>query len=114
MGALSVAARGEEDAPEPTLDGTYEVFLDPTNFDPDQRVLVRLRDASPDERLVTYSVRQGDADEVEIRIRDLEGGRDLPDRQAPENVSQTSVVSVGRWSSVWVMSSSNRPRATLH
>lgn len=69
-----------EDAPEPTVDGTYEVFLDPTDFDPDQRVLLGLRAASPDERLVMYSIRQGGADEIEIRIRDLETGQDLPDR----------------------------------
>jgi prolyl oligopeptidase len=68
------------DAAEPTVDQTYEVFLDPTDFDPNQRVLVGLRDASPDERLVMYSIRRGGADEVEIRIRDLETGQDLPDR----------------------------------
>ena len=69
-----------DDAPAPSVDEEYDVFLDPADFDPDHRVLVDLRAPSPDERLVMYSVRQGGADEVEIRIRDLERGVDLPDR----------------------------------
>ncbi|MDX1492856.1 MAG: prolyl oligopeptidase family serine peptidase, partial [Longimicrobiales bacterium] len=69
-----------DDPPDPTVDGTYEVFLDPADFDPDHRVQVDLRSASPDERYLMYAVRQGGADEVEIRIRDLETGEDLQDR----------------------------------
>jgi prolyl oligopeptidase len=71
-----------EDAelPKPTGDGNYEVFLDPADFDPDHRVQVELRGASPDDRYLMYAVRQGGADEVEVRIRDLETGEDLPDR----------------------------------
>lgn len=70
----------DDDAAEPTVDGSYELFLDPADFDPDHRVLVGLRAASPDERYLMYSIRQGGADEVEIRVRDLESGVDLPDR----------------------------------
>jgi prolyl oligopeptidase len=70
----------DADAPEPTAQGEYEVVLDPTDFDPGQRVTVDLREASPDNRYLMYSVRQGGADEVEIRIRDVETGEDLSDR----------------------------------
>jgi prolyl oligopeptidase len=40
----------DADAPEPTAQGEYEVVLDPTDFDPGQRVTVDLREASPDNR----------------------------------------------------------------
>lgn len=68
-----------EDAPDPTVEEEYEVFLDPAEFDPDFRVSVTLRDPSPDHRYLMYAVRQGGADEIEIRIRDLKRGDDLSD-----------------------------------
>ena len=37
-------------------------------------------DFSPDGNLMMYSVRQGGADEIAVRIRNLESGEDLPDR----------------------------------
>ena len=37
-------------------------------------------DFSPDGNLMMYSIRQGGADEIAVRIRNLESGEDLPDR----------------------------------
>jgi prolyl oligopeptidase len=73
---------GEEDAAEPTVDGSYEVVLDPAEIDATYRTPVSMMGLSPDGRLMMYSVRQGGADEIEVRIRDMETGRDLPDRLA--------------------------------
>ena len=68
------------EAAEPSVDRDYEVVLDPAAFHPAYRVVVELGAASPDGRYALYNVRQGGADEVEVRIRDLETGEDLPDR----------------------------------
>ncbi|NNF28293.1 MAG: S9 family peptidase, partial [Gemmatimonadetes bacterium] len=64
---------------EPTVDGDYETVLDPASFDPSYRTPVQAMEYSPDGRVLVYSVRQGGADEIEIRFRDLETGEDLPD-----------------------------------
>ncbi len=73
-------AQDDETEEEPSPDGDYDVFLDPADFHPEYRVPVSLGDVSPDERYMMYTVRQGGADEIELRIRDLETGQDLPDR----------------------------------
>ena len=65
---------------EPTVDGDYEVVIDPVDIDPTYRTPVSMMGFSPDGDLMMYSVRQGGADEIEVRIRDLETGEDLPDR----------------------------------
>jgi prolyl oligopeptidase len=70
----------EEDADEPSLDGEYEVVLDPAQFDPSYRVPVSMMGFSLDGSLMMYSIRQGGADEFEVRIRNVESGEDLPDR----------------------------------
>jgi prolyl oligopeptidase len=68
-----------EDQEEPTVDGDYEVVLDPADFDPTYRTPVSMMGFTSDARLMMYSVRQGGADEIAVRIRDLETGEDLPD-----------------------------------
>jgi len=70
----------EEDSDEPTVEGDYEVVIDPANVDPAHRTPVSMMGFSPDGSLMMYSIRQGGADEIEVRIRDLETGEDLPDR----------------------------------
>jgi prolyl oligopeptidase len=72
-------ADGAEDADEPSVDSIYEVAFDPADLDPTYRTLVSMMDSSPDETLLMYSFRQGGADEIEIRILNLETGEDLPD-----------------------------------
>ncbi len=69
-----------DDATPPTIDGDYDVVLDPADFDSDYRVLLDMSDFSPDGTRMMYTIRQGGADEVEVRIRDVASGQDLPDR----------------------------------
>lgn len=73
-------APAEGDTSKPELTGEYEVVLDPSTFDPTNRTIVNLMDFSPDGRTLMYSVRQGGADEIEVRFRDLTTGEELPDR----------------------------------
>lgn len=62
------------------VDADYEVVVDPLERDPSGTTSAAILDFSPDGTLMLYSVRDGGPDEVEIRIRDVAGGRDLPDR----------------------------------
>ena len=70
----------EQDAGEPSLDEQYEVVLDPARLDPTYRTLIAMGDFSPDERHMMYTIRDGGADEIAIRILDLTTLEDLPDR----------------------------------
>ena len=61
-------------------EGEFEVVIDPLEFRPDGTTSVDIQDFSPDGRLMLYGIRDGGRDEREFRVRDLEGGEDLPDR----------------------------------
>lgn len=74
------AASTDPENSEPTTEDTYEIVLDPADLDSTYRTLVSIMDFSPDGNLMMYSVRQGGADEIAVRIRNLESGEDLPDR----------------------------------
>jgi prolyl oligopeptidase len=54
--------------------------LDPATIDSAHRTLVSMMDFSRDGRIMMYSVRQGGADEIEVRFRDVTTGQDLEDR----------------------------------
>ena len=60
--------------------GDFEVVIDPLDIHPDGTTSVSIRDFSPDGNLMMYAIRDGGQDEVQIRIRDLTTGEDLPDR----------------------------------
>ena len=60
--------------------GDFEVVIDPLDIHPDGTTSVSIRDFSPDGDLMMYAIRDGGQDEVQIRIRDLATGEDLPDR----------------------------------
>lgn len=60
--------------------GDFEVVIDPLDIHPDGTTSVSIRDFSPDGALMMYAIRDGGQDEVQIRIRDLATGEDLPDR----------------------------------
>lgn len=62
---------------EITADEDYEVVLDPRPLDPALRKRVHIRSLSRDGRLMVYAIRDGGADEVELRVRDLQTGEDL-------------------------------------
>ncbi len=57
----------------------YEVVLDPHGLSPENTTRFHLLDLSPGGRYLVYSERDGGMDEVQIRIRDLEEGSDLPE-----------------------------------
>ncbi|MEE8526887.1 MAG: prolyl oligopeptidase family serine peptidase [Thermoanaerobaculia bacterium] len=65
------------------LDGDDEVLIDPHDLSADHTTGVRISDISRDGKLLAYGVRQGGADEVEIRVMDVERRQDLPDRLPP-------------------------------
>ena len=77
--AASIYRRVASVDSEPTTEGTYEVVLDPADVDPTYRTPVSIMDFSPDGTLMMYSIRQGGADEIAVRIRNLQSGEDLPD-----------------------------------
>ena len=68
-----------EDGPM-DLTGDFEVVIDPLDIHPDGTTSVSIRDFSPDGNLMIYAIRDGGQDELEIRVRDLTTGEDLPDR----------------------------------
>lgn len=63
--------------------GEYEVVLNPLDLNTDGTTAVTIVSFSRSGNLMIYHVRDGGPDEVEIRIRDLERGVDLPDRLPP-------------------------------
>jgi prolyl oligopeptidase len=60
-------------------EGEEQVLIDPHPWSPDRTTSVDLLDVSRDGRLLAYAVRQGGADETEVRLFDVDGRRDLPD-----------------------------------
>ncbi len=62
------------------LDGEDRVLIDPHPLSSDHTTTVGLSGISHDGKLLAYGIRQGGLDEIEIRIRDVDGGEDLPDR----------------------------------
>ena len=73
-------------APEEPDDGPfdatadYETVIDPLDLRGDGTTSVGIQGFSPDGNLMLYSIRDGGRDELEIRVRDLNSGEDLPDR----------------------------------
>ena len=61
-------------------DGKDQVLIDPHPLSADHTTTVSLSGVSHDAKLLAYGVRRGGLDEIEIRIREVETGRDLPDR----------------------------------
>ncbi len=58
----------------------YEVVIDPHPMSPGHTTRVSIRSLSRDGRLMIYDIRDGGADEVELRVHDLETGTDLPEQ----------------------------------
>ena len=58
----------------------YEVVIDPLELRADGTTSVGIQGFSPDGSLMLYSIRDGGPDEIEVRVRDLAAGEDLPDR----------------------------------
>jgi prolyl oligopeptidase len=62
-----------------TVMGKDEILVDPHPMSPDKTTSVTLLDVSNDGRLIAYGVRQGGEDEVVLRLREVDTGKDLPD-----------------------------------
>jgi prolyl oligopeptidase len=61
------------------MTGPDEVLVDPHPLSPDKTTSVTLLDVSYDGRLVAYGIRQGGEDELLVKLRDVDTGKDLPD-----------------------------------
>ena len=61
------------------LDGADRVLIDPHSMSEDHTTNVGIVDISRDGKLLAYNVRDGGVDETEIRIMDVDTGKDLPD-----------------------------------
>ena len=62
------------------IDGTDEVLLDPHPLSADHRTSVGLVSLTRDGTMLAYAIRKGGEDEVEVRLYDVEGRKDLPTR----------------------------------
>ena len=88
-------------APEEPDDGPfdatadYEVVIDPLDLREDGTTSVGIQGFSPDGNLMLYSIRDGGRDELEIRVRDLNSGEDLPDRLPTALYSSVAFTSDG-------------------
>jgi prolyl oligopeptidase len=60
--------------------GVDQKLIDPHGMSEDQRTTAELLDVTADGRTLTYAVRQGGEDEIEIRFLDVESRTDLPER----------------------------------
>ncbi len=60
------------------LKGADEVLIDPHFMSPDHITSVNLMDISEDGKTIVYGVRKGGADEVEIRLMDVDSRQDIP------------------------------------
>jgi prolyl oligopeptidase len=61
------------------LRGSDEILIDPHPMSPDRTVSVDLLDASQDGTVIMYGIRKGGEDEVEIRLMNVDTGKELPD-----------------------------------
>lgn len=65
---------------QPTADAEPRVLLDPNKLSADGTVALSSTAISPDGRLLAYGVSSGGSDWQEFRVREVDTGRDLPDR----------------------------------
>ena len=61
------------------LEGRERVLVDPAPMSASHTTTVHLLDVSRDGTLVAYGIRQGGADELTIKFRNVDTGHDLPD-----------------------------------
>jgi prolyl oligopeptidase len=74
------------------LHGKDRVLFDPNPLTPDHSSSVSLMDVSLDGRRAAVGVQQGGQDEVEVRILDVDGGKELPDRLPRSHVESISFI----------------------
>jgi len=94
--------------------GKEEVLIDPHPMSPDHTVSVSMLDVSKDGRLLVYGVRQGGADEIELRIMDVESRRDLPDRFPTARYTSVAILPDGVGLYYATHSQKDGPRVYYH
>jgi prolyl oligopeptidase len=73
--------------------GSDEVLVDPLPLSPDKSASLVLLDVSNDGRLIAYGIRHGGEDELTVKFRDVDSGKDLTDslpRARYESLSLTA------------------------
>ena len=95
------------------LSGVDEVLVDPHGMSADHTTSAGFMDVTEDGTLMAYSVRKGGVDEVEVRLRDLKSGRDLPDVLEPARYMAVSV-KPDRSGFYYVRHDAAGPRARYH
>ena len=92
----------------------YEVVIDPLDLRADGTTSVGIQGFSPDGNLMLYSIRDGGPDEIEVRVRDLESGEDLPDRLPTALYSSVAFTSDGTGFYYTHRSRQSGPRVRRH
>jgi prolyl oligopeptidase len=95
------------------LKGKEEVVLDPNPLSDDHSISFSVNFYSNDGSLMIYGLRQGGADEVELRVRNLISGRDLPDKLPTARYSGSELHPDGR-RLYYSKMTPNGPRVYLH
>ena len=78
------------------LDGTPELLIDPNGLSADGTIALTSYSVSHDGRAIAYGLSSGGSDWEEWRVRDVESGRDLPDRLSWVKFSTISWTHDGR------------------
>ena len=92
----------------------YEVVIDPLDLRADGTTSVGIQGFSPDGNLMLYSIRDGGPDEIEVRVRDLNSGEDLPDRLPTALYSSVAFTSDGTGFYYTHRSRQSGPRVRRH
>jgi prolyl oligopeptidase len=94
--------------------GDFEVVLDPHPMSADRTTRLDIVSVSPDGKLLIYSVREGGEDEIEIRVRDVDGAKDLSERLPRGLYGGVSFSKDGRGFYYTARSRQTGPRARFH
>jgi prolyl oligopeptidase len=78
------------------LEGAERVVLDPHPLSADHTVNVSLKDISDDGKTLLYGVRKGGEDETDLRLLDVDSGKDLPGGLPRANYGGASLAKDGK------------------
>lgn len=95
------------------LKGKPQVLIDPLPMSPDHSTNVDMFDISKDGKLLAYLVRQGGADEEEVRLFDVDAHKDLADHLPPAVYFEVSFLP-DRSGFYYSMMTDSGPRVRFH
>ncbi|HZQ26000.1 MAG TPA: prolyl oligopeptidase family serine peptidase [Terriglobales bacterium] len=93
--------------------GKEELLIDPLPMSPDHSTNVEVMDVSKDGKVMAYGVRQGGADEQEIRLFDVDARHDMADKLPPAVYFEVSFLP-DRNGFYYSMMSGDGPRVRFH